>query len=229
MGEPAESALRRVVDSARAALTAEMPAPDVDALAARARARKGRRRVATGAVVALCLVGAWLFVRPTPQPAPLAFVVEGDAFADQGFVRTAPGQQATLRFSDGSAVALLADTRAQVTERRAAGATLRVSAGAVHVSVVHRHDTAWRVEPGPFVVHVTGTRFSAAWSASDEQALVELEEGSVAIEGPGLTTPVVLRPGQRFTGSVRPGAVAYAVESSSAGPRAGPPEASPAP
>jgi hypothetical protein len=230
MGDRSETALAQVVASARASLVAEMPMPNVTALAARARARTRRRRAAVGAIVALCAVGALLLARPTPPPAPVAFVVDGEAFVDLGFVRTAPHQRATLRFDDDSTISLFDDTQVQVTERRATGATLRVAAGAVHVAVVHRRDTAWRVESGPFVVQVTGTRFSAAWSPTHEQALVELEEGSVSIEGPGLSAPVVLRPGQRFMGSVRPGAVEYAVESASlrSSPQ-GPPEASLAP
>jgi hypothetical protein len=216
MADSPSTPLERVIDSARAALVGEMPMPDVASLAARARSRTRRQRGVAGGLVALSIAVMGLMARTAFQAQPVTFVVHGEAFSDSGFVRTAPTQHATLRFSDESSVSVHPDTQAQVTERRQNGATLRVSAGRVDVVVIHRSDTSWEVAPGPFVVHVTGTRFSAAWKPVDDEAIVEVEEGSVSIEGPGLQTPVVLRPGQRFKGSVRPGAVRYEVEASSA-------------
>lgn len=215
MAERSGTTLEKLVASARAGLAGDMPMPDVVALAGRARSRLRRRRAATVGLAALSVALVLAVGRGALQTPPVTFVLEGAAFADSGFVRTAPAQRATLSFSDDSRVSLHEDTQAHVTERRPSGATVRVASGRVDVSVVHRQATRWNVEPGPFVVHVTGTRFSAAWNPSTDEATVELEEGSVSIEGPGLLTPVVLRPGQRFRGSVRPGAVGYEVQSTS--------------
>jgi len=56
--------------------------------------------------------------------------------------------------------------------------------------VVHRDETRWTVEAGPFVVNVIGTRFQVRWEPGDEAFGLEVHEGTVRLSGPSGTRTV---------------------------------------
>ena len=170
----------------------------LDALAARAalpRARWSRRRrhaavLAAAALVAIAAIVAW----PRPR---LRYVVEG-AVAAGGFVAPARGARATLRFSDGSTVALAGGARARVAEVTEKGARVVLEEGEASVHVVHAPGTAWSIEAGPFSVAVTGTVFDVGFHAAEQTLEVRMREGSVLVRGPQAEAGVALRAGQRL-------------------------------
>ena len=70
--------------------------------------------------------------------------------------------------------------------------------GSLQAAVVHAPGTRWVVRPGPFRVHVTGTRFGVDWSPTAGVLAVTLREGSVVVDGGVLGAGVPLRAGQRL-------------------------------
>ncbi len=68
---------------------------------------------------------------------------------------------------------------------------------------------------GPYAIAVTGTRFSVRWDPATGDIGVDMLDGSVTVQGPGVGAPVGLRVGQRFRAN-RSGA--YAIEGSSGPP-----------
>jgi hypothetical protein len=51
---------------------------------------------------------------------------------------------------------------------------------------LHRDASRWQVAAGPFVVHVTGTRFRVNWDPQAEKLSVSVSEGRVQVTGGGI-------------------------------------------
>ncbi len=132
----------------------------------------------------------------------IAFEVNGRPAAAGAWIVVAPATESALSFSDGSTVLLTGGARAQVSALTARGATLRLARGRALVSVHHTPSTQWRVDAGPYTVHVVGTRFSVEWDAARERFSLDLSDGRVRIEGPGLQSRVLIA-GQSTAASVR--------------------------
>lgn len=177
--------LGRAVRDAQAPLVdaAALAARGVDERSARRSTRVGVGVVALAAALLLVVVGA-LAVRITPPAPSLGFEVGDRAgMVGEWVANTAP---VPLAFSDGSSVLLGADTRAQVTNATARGATVRVERGHLSASIMHADTTAWTFEVGPYEVLVTGTRFDASWDPVRQKFELKLLEGSVVASGPQL-------------------------------------------
>ena len=209
MSEPSLNPnLTRALEQARTELDgAAAPSVDAATLAAveerlEAPLAWSRWVVPAGGVAAVSLLGVLVFALSGERA--LTYAVERARTEGSGYLATTEHEGGTMRFSDGSELRLDASSRVHVAETTRNGARVQVVSGLARVFVRHRANTRWLVEPGPFVVHVTGTRFTASWSPRDEEAVVELEEGQVRIDGPGLAEPVVLAPGQRFSAHVKP-------------------------
>lgn len=123
-----------------------------------------------------------------PAPAALTFSVNDKNGATGSFISAT--QSTPVKFSDGSELKLAPSARVRVTEVADNGARVLVENGSMHVSVVHREQTRWAIEAGPYVVHVTGTKFNVAWDAAKNGLVVKMEEGSVVVDGCGLGQPV---------------------------------------
>jgi TolA-binding protein len=65
------------------------------------------------------------------------------------------------------------------------GAALTLERGHIEAHVVHREASRWQVAAGPFVVHVTGTRFKVGWDPQAEKLAVSVSEGRVEVTGGG--------------------------------------------
>jgi transmembrane sensor len=180
----------------------------IDLSAVRARLRRApaviaRTRNKVGWAVGLVLAGAcvagavmavaWVFPR-----GQLQFRVAGGKVAiDKGAWMSAPSDRALpVEFSDGSRFVLSAGTRGRVVRTAKTGAELLVERGRADLSIVPRRDNDWRVDLGPFVVRVTGTRFSADWNPDLERLVVVLHEGTVTVTGCGLDGETRLHAGQ---------------------------------
>ncbi|MBW1762705.1 MAG: FecR domain-containing protein [Deltaproteobacteria bacterium] len=106
-------------------------------------------------------------------------------------------------FSDGSTVQLSPGSRARVRQLSATGATVQLEHGEATVHVVHRDETRWSVEAGPFVVNVIGTRFRVQWEPSEEAFGLEVLAGTVRLSGPRGTRRVTRHDGEVRT-NLRP-------------------------
>jgi TolA-binding protein len=113
-----------------------------------------------------------------------------------------------VRFTDGTKLELLGGTEASVVRTDSRGATVRVEQGTLRASVVHREDTSWRIEAGPFVVDVIGTRFEAEWQQQTERFSLRLKEGAVTVSGPVVGTKRTVRAGETLNVSCREGELA---------------------
>jgi hypothetical protein len=160
-------------DALRAALA--------DGAAARPVSPRPRRRWLIPALAGVAAVAAAIVLARRPA---LRFDVDGAAVGAGGRIEAAAGRPATLRFSDGTAIALAGGSAGRVTDRAPEGATFALERGRASFDVVHRPRARWRVAVGPFEVLVTGTRFDVDWSADGERTLeVDLHAGSVIVRG----------------------------------------------
>jgi ferric-dicitrate binding protein FerR (iron transport regulator) len=130
----------------------------------------------------------------------LCFDVDGRP-SSSGPIATENQIPRTVAFSDGSTVVLRPSARLRVTATHADGASLLLERGPVDVSVRHRPASRWRLDAGPYVVEVTGTRFNVAWDPDAGELGVSLLDGIVHISGPGISSPMPLQAGQQFHGN----------------------------
>ncbi|AKU96737.1 hypothetical protein AKJ09_03401 [Labilithrix luteola] len=147
------------------------------------RSNRTRRSLVAFAMAsaAALFLGAW-FAWPR---ATLSFAIEGEkAPGVVGAFLSANGEaELPLAFSDGTRVVLGKGARARVAHVDARGARVLLESGELHANVVHRDDTRWLVEAGPYQVRVTGTRFDVRWDADAQSVVVRLIEGSVIVSG----------------------------------------------
>ena len=65
------------------------------------------------------------------------------------------------------------------------GAELYLEQGVAEVKVVHGDETTrWKVQSGPYTVHVVGTEFRVAWDVKAQVFELDMHEGEVIVEGP---------------------------------------------
>jgi transmembrane sensor len=139
-------------------------------------------RWGVGTLLAATCAFAVMFVMPNDEA--LEFEVDGVELASSD-ARIVAGEDArTLSFSDSTNVELAPGSSMFVDELRSNGANVVLERGEVTLSVHHEHDTSWQVSAGPYAVHVTGTEFSVEWEPSTAYLAVEVDEGSVRVEGP---------------------------------------------
>jgi hypothetical protein len=162
------------------------------------RRRRFRPWMLVPVAAGLVLVGL-VGLRALSSP-PLHFTLDGsesvrpDVAADGDRFRE-------LEFSDGSTLSLHSAGRLRVTSTDADGATLSLVRGRVDAEVRHRPSAHWRFELGPYVVQVIGTRFSASWNPETGEMGLDLIEGAVSVAGPGISSPITVQGGQRFSGN----------------------------
>jgi transmembrane sensor len=135
-----------------------------------------------GTLVAAASAFAVMFTMSN-DPA-LEFEVDGVELASSNARISSDAEPRTLSFSDSTHVELAPGSSMFVDDLRSNGANVVLERGEVSLSVHHEHDTSWQVSAGPYSVHVTGTEFSVEWEPSSEYLAVEVDEGSVRIEGP---------------------------------------------
>jgi transmembrane sensor len=114
----------------------------------------------------------------------LEFEVDGVELASSDSRIISDAEARTLSFSDSTNIELAPGSSMFVDDLRSNGANVVLERGEVSLSVHHEDDTSWQVSAGPYSVHVTGTEFSVEWEPGSEYLAVEVDEGSVRIEGP---------------------------------------------
>jgi hypothetical protein len=168
------------------------------------RARKARRqqvRRGVGASVALGALAAAGFVAWTasPRPATLSYTVDGAAPPAGGYVRSSPGHEPELAFSDGTSIRVLPSTGARVVDVGTRGARLILEDGRAHVNVAHRLGADWQLQAGAFIIHVHGTAFLVAWNAAQSRLDLQMESGVVSVDGPRSGDTVTVRGGESLS------------------------------
>ncbi|HEX2873304.1 MAG TPA: FecR domain-containing protein [Polyangiaceae bacterium] len=150
-----------------------------------AKAPRSRWHYGLAASCAAFATAAVLFwAMPGSRQEPLRFWIEERAGHVDDWV-TARDSEQSLRFSDGSSVVAAPHTTTRVMQVSAEGAHLTLERGHLDAHVVHRDASRWQVAAGPFVVHVTGTRFRVSWNPRTEKLVVKVTEGKVEVTGDG--------------------------------------------
>jgi transmembrane sensor len=129
-------------------------------------------------------VALFFWATPGARQEPLRFWIEERTGHVDEWV-TARDTEQSLRFSDGSSVVAGPHTTTRVMQVTPDGAHLTLERGHIDAHVVHRDASRWQVAAGPFVVHVTGTRFRVTWDPQTEKLAVKVSEGRVEITGDG--------------------------------------------
>ncbi|HEY2902605.1 MAG TPA: FecR domain-containing protein, partial [Polyangia bacterium] len=157
------------------------------------------------ALVGLALVIASATRLRAPAPAGLSYAVENVPLAPTTLMPAAPtptpradhpaapgtpvadaATASQYRFSDGTTIAAPSGTAVDVEAVDDKRPRVRINGRAARVRVVHRPDTRWIFEAGPFEVLVTGTAFDLGWNAAPQVLSLELIEGAVTLRGPRL-------------------------------------------
>ncbi|HEX3696536.1 MAG TPA: tetratricopeptide repeat protein [Polyangia bacterium] len=157
------------------------------------------------AVAGLVLVIVGATRLRAPSPALLSYAVENEPAAPTTLMPAAPattardGHGATTgarvaeaatssqyHFSDGTTIAAPSGTAVDVEAVDNKRPRVRINGRPARVRVVHRPDTRWIFEAGPFEVLVTGTAFDLGWNAAPQVLSLDLIEGAVTLRGPRL-------------------------------------------
>jgi hypothetical protein len=146
------------------------------------QSRRLRLAVAAGILLALGAVGLLLENRAEPPAVPEAAETAGPLAG--GWITAPPGDGVPVRFDDGSTVHLDPLAEARVVAVTPSSTRLVLRRGGARVEVVHRPGARWDVAAGPFSIAVLGTRFRASWDPVAESFRLDLERGSVVVEGP---------------------------------------------
>lgn len=168
-----------------------------------AHAGFGTKKWAAGLAAAAVVLGVASLLLVKRASAPLSFYVgPREEPGTVGSWMSAPeASPYPVRFSDGTRASLLPMGRARVVNVSPFGANVVVESGSARFDVVRRPNAEWRVNTGPFVVHVTGTRFDVEWHPDRDTFALALHEGHVSISGCNLDIPYPIRAGERVEAS----------------------------
>jgi TolA-binding protein len=116
---------------------------------------------------------------------PLAVVVDGSGGTPLlgAWIGAPSARPLPLEFSDGSRIELAPESKARLVELARSGARVELANGTLRAHVVPRRTTDYRLDAGPFRVHVTGTRFDMSYRPESETFELFLEEGQVELTG----------------------------------------------
>ncbi|HEX3596734.1 MAG TPA: FecR domain-containing protein [Polyangiaceae bacterium] len=145
-----------------------------------------RRRIAIRALTGLVLGAAAtiaLLILRRATSGDIDFSVDGAPGKVGDFLPSPDNRSIEVRFTEGTSAVLAPKTRGRVTAVSPYGADVVIEAGKAKMSVVPRPQNRWLVHAGPFVVHVTGTKFQVAWDPAKDKFVLELYEGKVTISG----------------------------------------------
>ncbi|HVY29537.1 MAG TPA: FecR domain-containing protein [Polyangiaceae bacterium] len=164
------------------------------------RARIKPRRLARWSMAAAVLGAAAVLALVVMHPwsPELAFSFGGERGYAGAFVAAPAEHELPLLFADGTRFALGAGSSARVVSMDTHGAHLVIEKGRAVAAVVHRPDSRWRVDVGPFQVAVVGTRFDVSWDVGSRVLELRLVEGAVRVSGGLLTEALEVRAGQRL-------------------------------
>jgi TolA-binding protein len=152
------------------------------------------------AAVTLAAVAAAVVWLRWPSEPELAFTMgnSGQLHHAGAFVAAPADRELPVRFADGTRFSFAAGSSARVASADQHGAHLVIEKGRAAASVVHRANSRWRVDAGPFQVAVVGTRFDVSWDVTERVMELRLDEGAVRVSGGLLNAALEVRAGQRL-------------------------------
>jgi len=156
----------------------------VTPLPAKQRTRRLWRPAMGLALTSAALIALFMF--RTSEPGLVEYRV-GDAPPSNRideWIAAPDTQMLPITFTDGASVRLGPGSRARVRKLSELGAAVELERGEATVHVVHRNETRWTVEAGPFVVNVVGTRFRVQWEPRNEAFGLDMLEGTVRLNAP---------------------------------------------
>ena len=153
-------------------------------LTIRSTGRRNRWLFAAVAATACVAVGIAAVFMTRPEPLTLTVSYDDEPGMTGQWIYAPAGEEVPIRFSDGTVVELQPKSGARVVEVNDRGAKILIEQGTAAVKVVHRSDSDWRLDVGPFDVHVTGTEFDVSWIPERQRFTLSLEEGEVLVTGP---------------------------------------------
>jgi ferric-dicitrate binding protein FerR (iron transport regulator) len=157
------------------------------------------------AVLAVLVGGAFAFVRG--RMAKLSYDVDGGTVVSGGYVEAKSDDGPTIRFSDGTNIALASHTKVRLLSTDADGPKVALDDGEARVRVFHREGTRWLFDAGPFTIVVKGTSFVVHWSESDKWLRLHLKTGAVSVSGPLPSGELLVREGQELSVRLREGEI----------------------
>ncbi|MGC4088956.1 MAG: FecR domain-containing protein [Polyangiaceae bacterium] len=149
--------------------------------------------LAAAACGIVALAALWFVVHPSKSLVTAMHDRRGIPVGSALALTQAGGE---LTFSDGSRLGAAAPSQLKLRALRDDGAEVELVHGAIQVEVVHRRNTNWSLQTGPFTVHVTGTRFALEWDDKSGSLDVRMYDGEVAITGKSLERPLKVRAGE---------------------------------
>jgi transmembrane sensor len=164
--------------------------------------RPGFAAVAVAAAAGIALLIGLAVLLGVNKDNTMTVAVAGQTLADGDWISTAGEDETTLTFSDGSTVTLRAHSGIRIQKRRSNGAHLLLERGALVADVVHRGNTKWQLDVGPYVISITGTRFFVSWNPEKEVFNLEMAEGSVDVRGPLVTTGKRMETGESMVAAL---------------------------
>ncbi|HVR21018.1 MAG TPA: FecR domain-containing protein [Polyangiaceae bacterium] len=145
--------------------------------------RQERWKLALAAVAAAAVVGAVLAIVTPPATLAVKMSESGGPPLLGAWLGAPQARPLSLEFSDGSRFELAPGSKARLVTLAQSGARVELAAGTLRVHVVPRKATDFRLDAGPFGVHVTGTRFEMSYRPESEAFELFLEEGQVELTG----------------------------------------------
>jgi ferric-dicitrate binding protein FerR (iron transport regulator) len=176
---------------------------ELDRIAEGGARRRSPLFLGVTAATALAAVVAIFVLRSPSTPAPLSFEVDPKLAQGEYLQPPLSGPDARVHFSDGSQLRLDAGGRARVANTTGNGAQLVLERGHAELHVVHRSNTRWSFDAGPYTVKVTGTRFTVDWATDEERLQVVVTEGSVLVQSSGKHEGIAVTAGQRLIATAK--------------------------
>lgn len=172
----------------------------VEEEAGHARSRFAMRS-AMAMAAAVVLVAGGVGVQKWRAAEP-EWTVDGKV-ASAEFVRAPTAASATIDFSDGSAVALSAASRARVVHGDHHHVVLE--GGKAEIRIGRGVQLAWAFDAGPFTVKASKGGLAMAWSGEGEQLDVWPHDAETTVQGGVVGAGVTLHGGDHLTARVREG------------------------
>ena len=157
-----------------------------------------RRLGVFGAGMASAAAALFLILVGASGPEPLSASLDGKSVAVGEWVFSNGASARNLSFSDGSSIVLSESAGLRIQGADDRGALISLEHGTIDARITHRKLTRWKIQVGPYVVAVTGTRFIVGWTPGTQSFRLFLKEGSVAVTGPTIASKRVLKAGDQM-------------------------------
>lgn len=144
------------------------------------------------------------------QPKALTVQANGKSLGAGAWISSSAKKATTLSFSDGSSIQLNAASGLRVRDLTPDGAHILLERGTLDAAVKHRNKTRWKLDVGPYVITVVGTKFHVGWSPETETFDLKMLEGTVEVNGP-MVAARTLQEGEALSASLTDGTIKISI------------------